>query len=850
MMAARSLLGVAVLAALAGGSGCRVQDMNGPAPVPPPPPPAAAAGIPCERLYTATAEEDQFLDDLERRIVLYFWNEVFPETGIAIDHTENRVGKVAATGFELPAICIGVKRGWIPYEEGYQRALKILHAFWDDPDDPSDAFVDGQFGLWWHFVDGKTGRMMPIDCVAMCDSADLVAGIVVAGQFFRGTEVETLAGKIYDAVEWNRFVTKKPDGTPGLMSFGWVPLHVSESYYDTDGLLSFNMAGLADNSLLIYALALGSDTHPIPQETWETYVDTYTLDEYAGFRCVRAGQLFCRQVPQSFIRFSRKRDRKMDYFEDTVYALLADRAFNRKENEYPPEAWGLTDCFGKDTYGHAAPPGPVMNDGTIGCTAFAGALPHVPQLSFAAMKFAREKYGDRIYGEYGFTSTYNLKNDFVSPLYVGIELGPMINLIENFRSGMVWDLMMAAPCMSNFVRRAGMCGVVDDFELPPEAAPYAAWTAEGAQAAVSTDRPQHGKYCLRLKPEGRMVRLAGRLTANDLLQFHFGKYLSVWTADAEIRQCSVSLDGRDVVLAPAGRIDGTPWSHSYFEMPPCLATSAICSVVLELTAGSDAAVDNITLEAAANRAPPAVITDLAARTGKVGGAVVLRWTVPADPDGDRVTRYVVRVNDGREIRELDLAALEPAGAPQESTLLLDGGRKYAFKIAAVDGQGHMAAFSESVDGRASSEPLQRRAYDFEDGQVGNWKCWGSNWTMTVVGEAGSKCLRVQYHKDNPWNNLEAPLNGDMVALHRYITVKVKGKVEILGKIWCSEQKQEDMHTQKSESDSEWTVFKYDTWAANMSAQERAQVKKLFLFPEPGRVGRQGVFYIDDVEYSN
>ena len=158
--------------------GCRIPST--PAPPAPPAPP-------CTPLYTFTPEDEQLLDDLQHRIFDYFWTEVYPETGIAIDHTENRLGKVAATGFELAAICIGVERGWITREQGLERTLLILTAFWDDPGDPNDAFVDGHFGLFWHYVDGKTGKMKPIDCVAPCDSADFIAGVIVAGQYFRGT---------------------------------------------------------------------------------------------------------------------------------------------------------------------------------------------------------------------------------------------------------------------------------------------------------------------------------------------------------------------------------------------------------------------------------------------------------------------------------------------------------------------------------------------------------------------------------------------------------------------------------------------------------------------------------------
>jgi len=855
----------------------------------------SAAG--CAPLYTPTPEDSAFLDDLEHRIFRYFWNEVYPETGIAIDHTQNRTGKVAATGFELSAICIGVERGWITYQQGYDRALKIMNIFWDDPAHPDKPHVEGHFGLFWHFVDGKTGRMIPIDCVAPCDSADFVAGAVVAGEYFKGTEVEKLARKIYDQVQWDQFVSRRPDGGPGLLAFGWVPLHVSKSFYDTDGLLNFSMSGFVDNSLLIYVLALGSDTHPIPQATWEQYVDSYTLGEYAGYECLTVGKLFSRQVPQSFVNFSRKRDRKIDYFQDTVYALLADRAFNMKENGYPPTLWGLTDCFGKDSYSHAAPPGPPMNDGTVGTTAFVGALPDVPQLSLDAMKYVFRKFGDRVWGEYGFSSSVNLKNDFVSPLYVGIELGPMIMLIENYRSGLIWDLFSRSMPMKNFVKRDGMSGVVDDFELPPEAPAYASWSVEGGSAKVGGNEPEHGHKCLELTVTSTSARITGRLTDNDLLAFHFGRYLSLWTRDLDVRDCRLLLDGREISLARAGQFRGDGWIHNYYELPAHGDASKVCAITLNAVVnGRRPALDNLTFEPQANLAVPEAVRDLHADTGRLGGAVDLRWTVPAEAGNGRLAKYIVSatphasgleggapatpqavipfpVSRSSTLQEglttsleggapatpsghggngtrIEMAAVKTAGDTESRTLLLDNGKHYALSIAAVDASGHVGPVSASVEADANSNVLNRTAYDFENGSLNGWENGNTNWSMRVVDDGSNRCLRVDFDKNHAFNHIMARLDPDMVALHRYLTLRVKGDVELLGKLWCREGFEQDMQAHRSNSATEWTTFKFDTQRAQMIVPGRDAVQKLILFPQPGQWSGHGTFFVDDLTYSN
>ena len=809
----------------------------------------------CTPLYTPSPEQDQFLDDLEHRIFNYFWTEVFPETGIAVDHTQNRIGKVAATGFELSAVIIGIKRGWITYDEGYQRTFLILNSFYKDPKDPKDAYVDGKFGLFWHFVKGNTGRLEPVDCVAMCDSGDFIGGVVLDAEFFKGTPAGDLAQKIYDEVEWNKFVDMGKDGKPGLLSFGWVPLHVSKSYYDVNGLLTFDMSGFSDNSLLIYVLALGSDTHRIPQETWEKYVDTYTLDEYAGYEAVMSSALYSRQVPHSFINFNRKRDRKIDYFLEIVNKILADRAFNIKENGYPPELWGLTDCFGKNSYSHGAPPGQVQNDGTVGSTAFVSALPFVPKESFEAMKYVKEKFGEQAYGKYGFTSSVNLKNNYVSPLYVGIETGPMIMMIENYRSGLIWDLFSQSKVMKNFIKRAKISGVVDDFELPPEAAQYAAWKVTGGEGRIGGDDPQHGHKCFEFISSGGPVTIEGTLTENDLMKFDYDHYLSLWARDLKVLDCNITIDGKTLPLKHSSKLDGIGWEHHYFRIPWQGRSSSVCGISVRCeVAGKDAALDNISFEAEMDKLPPDRIRDLRAATGKFGGAISLQWPAPQDKDGDNVAQYIVRIADDPNITNPRFMELLPACQfpSKENRMLLTGGSNPLFvSLAAVDEHGHISEFSPTVKVVPNPNPIDRTAFKCSKQDPSSIIVSNAQWSLTEADDKEKgKCISVEYVKTGAWDHIAIPLDPAMVAVHRYLLVTVKGNVEILGKLWCRDDFQFDMERQESLKDDEWTVMKFDTFKAGQIKTGRDAVKRLILFPAPGKWTGKGSFLIDRVEYSN
>ena len=805
--------------------------------------------VPCLPLYTPSVDEETLLDDLEHRVFDYFWTEVYPETGIAIDHTENRIGKVAATGFELAAVCVGVHRGWITYDQGYERALRILNAFWDDPADPADGFVEGQFGLYWHFLDGRTGRKMPIDCVAMCDSADFIAGAIVAGEFFKGTEVERLANLIYDNVQWDAFVMPKADGSPGLMSFGWVPLGVSESYPKVDGLLPMAMEGLADNSLLIYALALGSDTHPIPQATWEQYVDTCAMGEYAGFSCVRAGALFCRQVPQSFIRFSRKRDRKMDYFLDTANAILADRAFNMAENGYPPEAWGLTDCFGKDSYSHGAPPGPVMNDGTVGSTAFAGALPHVPSVSLAAMRFAKDRYGDRVWGRHGFTSSYNLKNNFCSPLYVGIEQGPIIMMIENYRSGLIWDLFMRHKAARNFLSRGRFSGVVDDFELPAESPRYASWAVAGGRGVVSPGAAQHGKLGLSIEPGAeRSISIDGQLTANDLAAFHFGSFLACWARDLDITRAVVSVDGVSVAVPCSARLPGSDWTHFYFELPAAVGTGSLCGVRFEgVVTGDRPAFDNCTVEAELPAGSPATPGGFVAKEGRVAGSVMTEWTVPQG----EVESFVIRIAGDSAAWFVERGVLEAPDLRQEEALWVPDGGLHRFSVAAKDRLGHTSPYTAEIAAQPRAGDAVVRMSAVDGAGMVRWPWTDTGWQVRASepDAQGHRWMDVVFKKRQAWDFFEVPLNPDMVTLHRYLIIRMRGDVILLGKLWSSDEGQSDMNVPEITADGDWKLLKYDTTTANLKPRERRDVARLLIFPAPGQASAEGSFSVEWIEYA-
>jgi hypothetical protein len=164
--------------------------------------------------------------------------------------------------------------------------------------------------------------------------------------------------------------------------------------------------------------------------------------------------------------------------------------------------------------------------------------------------------------------------------------------------------------------------------------------------------------------------------------------------------------------------------------------------------------------------------------------------------------------------------------------------------------GDGASPSAVVQAATSRGSLSDVAYDFENGSVAGWENGDSDWVLQVMDALNTgKCLRVDYRKTHAWNFISMNIDSEQLVLHRFITMKVKGRVRLLGKLWCSEEIQQDMGTQTAFSDSKWTMLRFDTRKADRIAPGQDKVEKLLLFVEPGAREGRGAFYIDDVKYS-
>jgi hypothetical protein len=386
------------------------------------------------------SEADQtFLDDVQRRSFQYFWERADPDTGLVadrarsdgsqLDQNHRNVGSIAATGYGLTALCIAAERGWVTRVEASQRTRNTLRFF------AERAYQ--QRGWFYHWLDMKTGERSWSSEVSSMDTALLLAGVLTSRQYFHDDlEIKTLATKIYNRVDFRWML----NGDPLLLSHGWKP---------ETGFLKARWDTYSED-LILYLLAIGSPPHPSPARSWYAlWRDRYRYAGYTYFTSIGV-PLFMHQFSHAWIDFRNRREAggdRIDYFQNSVTATLAHRTFciNLRHDfpGYEADLWGITASDSAKGYlAWGGPPRDPAIDGTLVPAAAGGSLMFTPQLSIAVLKRMREKFGDRVYGRYGFVDAFNPNTNWVDTDVIGIDVGILLLSAENARSGNVWRWFM------------------------------------------------------------------------------------------------------------------------------------------------------------------------------------------------------------------------------------------------------------------------------------------------------------------------------------------------------------------------------------------------------------------------
>ena len=436
----------------------------------------------------AAAKPEPLLDDLQERTFRYFWDLANPRSGLVPDRWPTpSFSSIAAVGFALTAYPIAAEHGWITREQARDRVLTTLDFFLNAPHGPQPTGMTGHRGFYYHFLDMQTGQRFETVELSTIDTTLLLAGVLFCQSYFDRDEsaeaaVRAKAEELYRRADWTWIQPRPP-----LVSMGWTP----EKGFHTYDWRGFNEA------MILYVLALGSPTHPIEPAAWEGYTQTYKWGSFYGQEHVNFAPLFGHQYSPVWldlrgIRDAYMRQRGIDYFESSRRATLAQRAYAidnpRGFRGYGENVWGLTACDGPldgdltvegrsvhfMTYAaRGAALGEIRDDGTIAPTAAASSIAFAPEIALPAIAEMHRRWGEHLFSKYGFLDSFNPTLNVAMPThhgkvvpgvgwfdgdYLGIDQGPIVAMIENYRSGLVWKTMRKNPHIVRGLRRAGFQG--------------------------------------------------------------------------------------------------------------------------------------------------------------------------------------------------------------------------------------------------------------------------------------------------------------------------------------------------------------------------------------------------------
>ena len=415
------------------------------------------------------------LEELQRLTFDYFLKEANPQNGLVRDSTRQGAPcSIAPTGFALAAYPVGVERGFITRDKAIERTLATLRFFWNSRQGTGPD-ATGYKGFYYHFLDMKTGIRAWNGELSTIDSTYVLAGALTAANYFdRETEAEreihTIADALYRRADWrwacNRGLT---------VTHGWTPER---------GFIKYRWKGY-NEALILYVLGLGSPTHPLPEESYQAWTRTYEWRSLYGHEFLYAGPLFIHQLSHMWIDFRDIQDeymraRGIDYFENSrratyiqqQYAIRNPRGF-RGYGEY---IWGITASDGPgpvtkkiggrlrrfyDYRARGIPNGP--DDGTLAPWAVIASLPFAPEIVLPSTRYFDDTFPEMT-SEYGFKCGFNptfstaSRKEWISKGYYGLDQGPIVLMIENYRSGFLWRLMRRCPYIITGLRRAGFSG--------------------------------------------------------------------------------------------------------------------------------------------------------------------------------------------------------------------------------------------------------------------------------------------------------------------------------------------------------------------------------------------------------
>jgi hypothetical protein len=423
--------------------------------------------------------DSAMLDNLRRVTFDYFRNEINPRNGLIADKTQpGSPSSIAAVGMGFSVYIVAVERGLLSRAEAIERTLTLLRFFSSSHQGP-EADATGYKGFYYHFLDMHTGRRAWQCELSTIDTAIFMAGVLSAASYFTAigeeeNEIRGLADNLYRRVDWQWALNGK-----STICHGWKP---------ESGFLPYHWDTGYSEALILYVLALGSPTFPIDPKGYTEWISTFEWKELYGIKHLYAGPLFIHQMSHLWLDFRGIHDDfnrryEIDYCENTRRATHVQQQYGIANPlgfaHYHKFGWGLTASDGPgpavleidgvqrvfyDYDARGAPFGP--DDGTISPWAVVASLPFAPEIVIDTVRHAIERLNLKGHSPYGFDASFNstypetVRNPhgWVSPWIFGLNQGPIVLMIENFQSELIWKTIRKCSYIVEGLCRAGFRG--------------------------------------------------------------------------------------------------------------------------------------------------------------------------------------------------------------------------------------------------------------------------------------------------------------------------------------------------------------------------------------------------------
>ncbi len=427
----------------------------------------------------AQGTDKEMLEKLQRETFDFFLHEADPDTGLIADKTQPGFpSSIAVTGMALTAYIVGVENKFLTRKDAVARVLKILRFFYNSQQG-RETNATGYRGFYYHFLKMNTGEREWNCELSTIDTALFITGALSAAVYFKKDDAEEielryLADKLYRRIDWQWALNK------GItITHGWKP---------ESGFLPYRWENDYSEAHIMYVLALGSPTFPIKQIGYTKWTDTFKLTKAYAMEYLYAGPLFIHQFSHMWIDFRCIHDAfnnksGLDYFQNSKIATHVHQEYaianTHQFQHYGKYCWGLTASDGPgiavlklngrkrkfyDYIARGAPYGP--DDGTVSPWAVVASLPFAPEIVLDTIRHAIEKLNLKPNKLYGFDASFNPtfpektsnQHGWISPWRFGLNQGPIVIMIENYHTEMIWNLMKQCSYIISGLKTAGFSG--------------------------------------------------------------------------------------------------------------------------------------------------------------------------------------------------------------------------------------------------------------------------------------------------------------------------------------------------------------------------------------------------------